>query len=61
MNGIIIKKLSWTQRHTNCIIKRLQADIFPAIGEKQIDKIKASELLDTLKLIEKRGALDVWH
>ena len=46
------QKLGWTERHANYVIRRLQADIFPTIGDKQIDKIKAPELLDALRLIE---------
>jgi integrase len=53
------KYSTWTPRHAEQIIRRLEADIFPQIGFRPIDEITAPELLAAIRLIEKRGALDI--
>jgi integrase len=50
-----------TARHSHYVLKRLEADAFPAIGFRSINQITAPELLATIQKIEKRGALDVAH
>lgn len=55
------KKSGWTPRHASYVIKRLQADIFPTLGEHPINEIKAPELLSVIRVIENRGALDIAH
>lgn len=50
---------AWTKRHAQNVLTRLEADIFPQIGPRPIAEIGAPELLDALRKIEKRGALDV--
>src|SRR5258706_16143145 len=37
------------------ILRRLEADVFPAIGRRPIAALEAPELLDMLRRIEKRG------
>ncbi|MCE3255717.1 MAG: hypothetical protein K0R25_1211 [Rickettsiaceae bacterium] len=49
----------WKPRHAHYILKRLEADIFPAIGSRPIGEIKTPELLATIQKVEKRGALDI--
>jgi integrase len=51
----------WTTRHAVSVYRRLQADIFPRLGSKPINEIKAPELLAALRLIEAREAIDVAH
>ncbi len=46
-------------RHANYVIRRLEADVFPAIGKRPIAAIQAPELVAMMKVIEKRGALDI--
>lgn len=53
------QKPSWTSNHANYVIKRLEADIFPALGHRPITDIKPIELLSVIKEVEKRGALDI--
>lgn len=53
------QKPSWTSNHANYVIKRLEADIFPALGHPPITDIKPIELLSVIKEVEKRGALDI--
>ena len=50
---------AWTARHSEYVLRRLEADIFPKIGFKPINNIVAPELLLVLREIEKRGALDI--
>lgn len=51
----------WSDRHGETIIHRLEVDIFPLIGHRPIKEISAPELLDTLRKIEKRGAIEMSH
>lgn len=53
------KLASWTDGTAANIIRRLEKDIFPLIGKHPIADIKAPLMLDTLRQIEKRGALDM--
>ncbi len=46
-------------RHADYVIRRLEADVFPAIGKRPVSEIKAPELVAMMKAIEKRGALDI--
>lgn len=48
-----------TERHANYTIRRLEADVFPIIGNKPITEITAPILLMAIKRIETRGALDI--
>ena len=50
-----------TERHSEYVLRRLSADIFPHIGFRPINQITAPELLATIHKIEKRGALDIAH
>ena len=52
---------SWTKRHAMYTLRRLEANIFPTLGFKPINKITAQELLATIKDVEKRDALDLSH
>jgi integrase len=45
--------------HVEYVMRRIEADVFPAIGALQIDQIEAPELVKMAKTIEKRGALDI--
>lgn len=53
------KAEGWTKTHALALMKRLEADIFPKIGHRPIAEIEAPELLAVLRLIEKRGAVEV--
>jgi integrase len=45
--------------HTGYVIRRLEADVFPAIGKRPIAAIDARELVAMVKRVEARGALDI--
>ncbi|EKN5154061.1 TPA: tyrosine-type recombinase/integrase [Yersinia enterocolitica] len=48
----------WSLRYREEIIDTFEKDIFPFIGRRPIADIKPMELLETLKRMEKRGALE---
>jgi integrase len=52
---------NWSANHGGRIIRRLERDIFPWIGDKPIAVVNAPELLSVIQRIEKRGALETAH
>lgn len=54
-------KETWVDSHAEKIIRRLENYIFPIIGGRPIEQIKAPELLEALRGIEARGIPDVAH
>lgn len=48
-----------TERHAEYVLRRLEADVFPVIGNKPVTDITTPLLLMTVKKIEARGALDI--
>ncbi|MCG7870244.1 MAG: integrase arm-type DNA-binding domain-containing protein [Candidatus Thiodiazotropha taylori] len=54
-------KATWTESHGSRILRRLEMDIFPWIGNRPIGEIKAPELLRALRRVENRGAVETAH
>lgn len=54
-----IKLESWQPRTAKNIMHRLEKDVFPLIGKHPIAEIKAPVILDMLRQIEKRGAIEM--
>lgn len=52
---------NWAVNHSSKILRRLERDIFPWIGNRPIGDITAPELLTVLRRIESRGALETAH
>lgn len=52
---------TWTPGHAVTIMSRLERDLFPWIGKRPINQIKAPELLAVLRRVESRGALESAH
>jgi len=52
---------NWAANHANRIIRRLERDIFPWIGGNPISDITAPQLLESIRQIEQRGALETAH
>lgn len=52
---------TWVPHHAADIRRRLESNIFPAIGRRPIAEIEAPELLAAVQKIEKRGAYDLAH
>lgn len=50
---------SWQERTAINVLHRLEKDVFPLIGKYPIADIRAPVMLDVLRQIEKRGAVDM--
>ena len=53
------RKDCWKPRYAQEVIKRLEEDIFPAIGDRPIRDIEPPLLLQVIRKIESRGAYDL--
>lgn len=54
-------KPTWTPGHGDKIMARMEKDVFPWLGAKRAQDITAPLLLECLRRIEARGALDTAH
>ncbi len=52
---------TWSNKHSETTLNRLEYNVFKSIGERPIIEIKAPELLMVLRKIESRGALETAH
>ena len=52
---------SWVKSHSDKIIRRLERDVFPWIGNRPIAEITAPEILSVLRKIEDRGRVETAH
>ena len=52
---------NWSANHADRIIRRLERDLFPWIGGKPIADVTPPQLLEVVRRIEKRGALETAH
>lgn len=52
---------SWATSHSSKIVQRLEKDVFPWIGGKPIAEVTAPMLLQVLRRVEGRGAVDTAH
>ena len=55
------QKDTWVKSHGDKILARFENDIFPLIGAKAVQDVAAPELLEALRRIEARGAMDTAH
>lgn len=51
----------WSTSHSNRIIRLLERDIFPWIGASPVTDVTAPKLLETMRRVEHRGAVDTAH
>lgn len=51
----------WSQGHAVTIMSRMERDVFPYMGSRPVDGIKAADVLKVLRRIESRGALETAH
>lgn len=51
----------WAASHSSKVIGRLEADVFPWIGNRPMDSLTAPDLLAVLRKVEARGAADTAH
>lgn len=51
----------WSDGHGARILRRLEVDAFPWIGDKPMAMLTPPDVLDILRRVEKRGALETAH
>ncbi len=51
----------WDARYARTMMKRLESDVFPILGNMPIDDIRAQDLLLLVQRIEKRKAYEIAH
>ena len=51
----------WVDSHADKVIRRLERDIFPWLGKQPIAMIEPPDILNCLRRIEARGALETAH
>ena len=51
----------WTEKHKKALMRRLEGNVFPKIGNRPIAEISPPEMLSMLRLMESRSALDLAH
>jgi integrase len=54
-----VMKPKWTLHHAANVIESLEKDIFPVLGARPVAELKAPEIFETIRRIEKRGAIDI--
>jgi integrase len=52
---------TWVPNHSSDVLRRLESNIFPALGARPIAQIDAPELLAAVRKVESRGAYDLAH
>lgn len=52
---------TWSTVHSGRVIRDLERDIFPWLGERSLNTIMAPELLEVLRRVEHRGAVETAH
>jgi len=52
---------TWSEGHGARILRRLEVDAFPWIGGKPVADLAPPDVLDVLRRVEKRGALETAH
>lgn len=53
------RQKSWVPSYSERLMRRLEADIFPALGAKPISSIEPPEVLAALRAVEDRGAIEL--
>ena len=51
----------WAPNHSDRVLRLFERDVFPWIGGRPISEVTAPELLNVMRRIESRGALDTAH
>lgn len=52
---------TWAPSHSDKIIRRLERDVFPWIGNRPVQEISPADILSLIKRVEARGALETTH
>ncbi len=51
----------WSEKHAHILLRRLEANVFPWLGNRPPGQIKPPEVLQVLRKVEARGAVDTAH
>lgn len=52
-------RAAWTPRYAKLVLGRLEADVLPHLGREDIGKIEAPRLLEVIRNVEARGAIEM--
>ena len=52
---------TWSESHSGKWIRGLELHVFPALGRLPLSTITAPMIMDTLRLVENRGTIDMAH
>lgn len=52
---------TWAKNHSSKVIGRLEKNVFPWLGKKAISSITPAQVLEAMRRIEARGALETAH
>jgi integrase len=55
------RELSWAPRYAALVKGRLEADIYPVIGDMDVAEITPRQILDAIRRIEGRGSIEMAH
>lgn len=55
------RREEWSASYGNKIIRRLEVDVFPYVGKRQMSEISPPDLLTVLRRIEARGVIETAH
>jgi integrase len=53
------QKGGWSNSHAEAVISTLEINVFPHIGEESVETVSPPDILIILRLIEKRGSLEI--
>jgi integrase len=56
-----LNKSRWTEVHAGNVIDSMEADLFPSIGATPIKEVTEALLLNALRKVENRGAIETAH
>ena len=61
LDWLATHRSAWSQAHFTREERNLKKDVFPYLGKRRIGDIEPPELLQVIRKVEARGALDVAH
>ncbi len=61
MQWYAIAQTEWTHGHARTVLSRLQRDVLPPLGDRQISEVTTRDVLDVLRLVEARQAFETAH
>lgn len=58
---IALKRPTWSAVHADDVVRSLERDVFPAIGDLPVTAIESPKVLETLNAVVQRGAVETAH